>query len=164
MRSVGMHRTSIRLEHLVHSGVRAISPDRIFRQHNIRNERSAGVLVADCDQNQGPGCDQTFHKIDGGINRGSSHTVMCGYGSSGRRRKEADVDAASDLLAGWSDRRSKPDLRSVAERRSPSSFLSSWVRLSVPLRRSLSERRSTLDRLFIAMAVSPARLIARSLS
>jgi hypothetical protein len=51
------------------------------------------------------------------------------------------------------DRRSNPDLRSIADRLSPTTLFSSSVRLSTPLRRSLPERRP--DRLSsIAIAIS----------
>ena len=54
------------------------------------------------------------------------------------------------------DRRSKPDLRSVWDRLSPTVLLSSSVRVSTPFRRSLPERRPTSDRLSsTAMIVSP---------
>ena len=56
-----------------------------------------------------------------------------------------------DLL----DRRSKPDLRSVAARLSPTNFFSSCVRVSTLPRLSLPERRFTLDRFLIAMALFP---------
>jgi hypothetical protein len=54
------------------------------------------------------------------------------------------------------DRRSKPDLRSVVDRLSPTSLFSSSGRVSTRLRRSLPERRSRLNRLSsISMAISP---------
>ena len=54
------------------------------------------------------------------------------------------------------DRRSKPDLRSVWDRLSPTVLFSSSVRVPTPLRRSLPERRPTFDRLSsTAMIVSP---------
>lgn len=55
------------------------------------------------------------------------------------------------------DLRSKPDLRSLFERRSSINFRSSWDRVSAPpLRRSLPDRRSWLARLLsLVIAASP---------
>jgi len=60
-------------------------------------------------------------------------------------------------LAVWCGpvRRSKPDLRSFPERRSPTTLICSRVRVSTPLRRSLPDRRSILEGLLIAMAIAP---------
>jgi len=53
---------------------------------------------------------------------------------------------------------SKPDRRSLFERRSPINRRSWSDRVSMPLRRSLADRRSSLDRLSsLAIANSPLR-------
>jgi hypothetical protein len=76
-----------------------------------------------------------------------THGTACRFEERGRPRA-----AGQDNLS--FDRRSKPDLRSIPDRLSPTSFFSSSVRVSTPLRRSLPERRPSLARLnFMAMSL-----------
>jgi hypothetical protein len=56
---------------------------------------------------------------------------------------------------GLLERLSRPDLRSIVERLSPTDLFSSSLRVSTPLRRSLLERRSTFNR-FSSIAIVAA--------